>query len=149
MDFLSLGIDLAIGIDISMKMLPRRQQVLDLDTSDLDHPVARAGIEACGLGVQNDFARHVGVLKRFADRVQWSLRPVGALPQADAGLPLHRPGAPDRIADRGEDFGHSQPGSLDTGVGLDDEIGPPALFCVGSLAGEEGRQLGVAHSRAR
>ena len=46
----------ALGIDVAVKALPRRHTVVDLDAADLDQPVAAQRIEACGFGVENDFA---------------------------------------------------------------------------------------------
>ncbi len=53
-----VGIDQPLGMDQAVKTAPGRQQVLDLDTADLDQPVTLTGIQSGGFGVEDDFASH-------------------------------------------------------------------------------------------
>src|SRR5262249_54405694 len=47
---------LAIGVEIALEMSPARQMIHQLEAGDLDDPMAGGGIEAGGLGVEDDFA---------------------------------------------------------------------------------------------
>src|SRR5262249_20874623 len=47
---------LALGVDVAVKGLSRRHAVEQFDAADLHQPIASQGIEACGMGVQNDVA---------------------------------------------------------------------------------------------
>ncbi len=49
----------ALGIDVAVIGLPGRHAVVDLDAADFDQPVAAQRIEACGFGIENDFAHEV------------------------------------------------------------------------------------------
>src|SRR3954471_13033398 len=53
-----LGLErhVAIGIEIGVKMAPRLDAGINLDTADLAHAIAPARIQAGGLGVENDLA---------------------------------------------------------------------------------------------
>ena len=53
---LGFGRHVALGIDEAVELAARRDAVDELDAADLDQPVAAFGIEAGGLGIENDFA---------------------------------------------------------------------------------------------
>jgi len=48
----------AAGVDVDVEAPPRRHEVLDLQAGDFHQPVAGGGLEAGGLGVKDDLARH-------------------------------------------------------------------------------------------
>src|SRR5262245_31668467 len=53
-----IGVKVALGVEIAMKLATGRNAVDDLDATDLDEAVAAHGVEARRLGVENDFAHH-------------------------------------------------------------------------------------------
>ena len=57
-------LDLALRIDEALEIAFGDAPAQDLDATDLDHPVARLGEQACGLGVKRDLPRgHLGPLQ--------------------------------------------------------------------------------------
>jgi hypothetical protein len=44
---------------VPVKALPGRHPVEDLDTTDLDQPIAPQGIEAGGFGIEDDFTHEI------------------------------------------------------------------------------------------
>src|SRR5579863_6647925 len=59
-----------LGIEITMKGLPGRHTVEDLDTANFDQPIATQGIEAGGFGIENDFAHGMKEPPRTDEREQ-------------------------------------------------------------------------------
>ena len=57
---------LALGIEICVEMPPGLDPVEDLDTTDLDHAVARGRVQSRGLGIEDDFP-HAGKLSLVAE----------------------------------------------------------------------------------
>ena len=53
---------LAFGVEVVVEAIAGRKPVHQLDTADLDQPVALVGVEAGGLGVEHDLA-HAVVLR--------------------------------------------------------------------------------------
>ena len=49
-------LDLALGIQVAVEGAPRGPPVQQLHAADLDDTVIELGLEACGLGVQNDLS---------------------------------------------------------------------------------------------
>ena len=58
---LGVRVDVAFRIDVAVEVAAGRQVVAQLHTGDLDDPVASLRLEAGGLGVEDDFARHLDV----------------------------------------------------------------------------------------
>jgi hypothetical protein len=48
--------DVAFRMDQHVEHAIRRNMIVQLDAADLDDPVTAVRIEACGFGIENDFA---------------------------------------------------------------------------------------------
>src|SRR5690606_35221460 len=59
-DFLRAGLELALGIDVTVEGAPRRAALDELDATDLDDAVVLAPFQAGGFGVEDDVAHGVG-----------------------------------------------------------------------------------------
>ena len=74
MHTLGIGIDIAVGIYISMKTLSRRDVIFDFNTRNFDQTVSRLGVEAGRFGVEAYFAGHgrkFRLLRRRGPDVRW------------------------------------------------------------------------------
>src|SRR5690606_18460878 len=56
-DFLRAGLELALGIDVTVEGAPRRAALDELDATDLDDAVVLAPFQAGGVGVEDDVAQ--------------------------------------------------------------------------------------------
>ncbi len=102
---LRLGVDLAAGMDVAVEMAPGRDEILELQARHFDQPVAGAGIQAGGLGIEDDLAGHVRSMRRF-----------GGSGKAAAK-------APGRVLHGREDLPHLETRVIDALAGVDDEVG--------------------------
>jgi len=65
----SFGRHVPLWIEMPMKGLAGRHAVDDLDTADLDQPIAPQRVEAGGFGIQDDLAHECGTWKSLRIRV--------------------------------------------------------------------------------
>src|SRR6476661_3590472 len=56
----------AVRIEVSVKMTPCFDPIVDFDTADLDHAIAGRRIQPCGLGVEYNFT-HDAILSSCGD----------------------------------------------------------------------------------
>src|SRR5262249_6863978 len=75
------GLDrhIARRVDVGMEAASGRDEVVDLEAGQFHHAVAHGGLEAGGLGVEDDLARHCLLLSCFGAAVQPALRSRGGL----------------------------------------------------------------------
>ena len=57
-DPFSVGIDVALRVDIDVEVTAGGQEVLQLDAGDLDQAVTLTRVEAGGFGVEDDLSGH-------------------------------------------------------------------------------------------
>ena len=100
------GIDLAIRLDVLMKVIAREPTVDQLDTADLDDPMPLLGIETRGFGIQDDLthSRHpfigqtVGALVLGVSGMSLDPAPAHLVPDERGIEPLPQIAVLDRLA---------------------------------------------------
>ena len=110
-----------------VKDLAGRHAVEDLDTADLDQPVAAQRVEAGGFGVENDFAHGI-IEPRKSGESDSPPRHLSSLVQNVPDLGAH---------------------GVEAVRGIHHEIGALALFGVGHLPRQDGVELFAGHVVAR
>ncbi len=69
-----LGRHVALGIEVAVEGLSGREAVEQLDAADLDQPMALIGVEAGGLGIEDDLAHEAAI---WPDLAGWRNEPAG------------------------------------------------------------------------